>query len=148
MAHGRILSRSLSLPARHSFCLLWLSTQKFVQRFPLVSSLPGFPYRTNEVAHSSPLWNCIWALSWVDLGLIPLKLLWSGSSPSVDAKDAPRLNEFLALTPFGGLATPTQETTHREALPGRWNTPRLQHASTKRGSYLTSTRTGFRPFPA
>ena len=83
----------------------------------------------------------------MDLGLVPLKLLWSGSSPSVDAKDAPMLNEFLALTPSGGLATPTQETTDREAVAGRWNTPWLQHASTKKGSYLTSTHTGFRLFP-
>ena len=82
----------------------------------------------------------------VDLGLIPLKLLCLDPSPSVDAKEVPRLNGFLALTPSGGLATPTRETTHREVLAGHWNTPRLQHTSTKRGSYLTSTRTQFRPF--
>ena len=28
------------------------------------------------------------------LGLVPLSLLWSGSSPSVDAKEVPRLNDF------------------------------------------------------
>ena len=130
---------------------LWLTTQKFVQRFPLGSGIPGFPYCTNELALLSALWNCPLSLSGltvVDLGLVPLSLLWSGSSPSVDAKEVPRLNEFLALPPSGGLATPTRETTHHEALAGRWNTPRLQLASTKRGSYLTSTRTGFRPFPA
>ena len=101
--------------------------------------------------HSSQLSGTALSLSGLTvmvLGLVPLLLLWSGSSPSVDTKEVPRLNEFLALPPSGGLATPTQETTHREALVGCWNTPQLQLASAKRGSYLTSTRTGFRPFPA
>ena len=51
-----ILSRSLSLLGTLSS--LWLSTQKFVQRFPLGSGIPGFPYRTNELVLLSALWNC------------------------------------------------------------------------------------------
>ena len=33
-------------------------------------------------------------LTVVVLGLVPLSLLWSGSSPSIDAKEVPRLNDF------------------------------------------------------
>ena len=83
----------------------------------------------------------------VDLGLVILLLLWQNPSPSVVTKEVPKLNEFLALPPSGGIATPTRETTQYEALAGQWKTPRLQHAFIKRGSYLTTTRTGFRPFP-
>ena len=129
------LSRSLS--ARHSLCSLWLSVQKFVQRFPLVSGILGFPYCTNELA-CSPLLALgtvlsLSGLTVVVLGLVPLSLPWSGSSPSVDAKDVPRLNEFLALPPSGGLATPTREPTHREALRQVARTPRLQLTSAKGG---------------
>ena len=95
------LSLSLSPSAQHSLCSLWLSTQKFVQRFPLVSGIPGFPYCINELALLPALWNCPLSLSLfllgltvVVLGLVPLSLLWSGSSPSIDAKEVPRLNDF------------------------------------------------------
>ena len=70
----------------------------------------------------------------MDLGLVPLLLLWSDPSPSVDAKEVPRLHRFLALTPSGGLTTPTWETTHCKALASHWNTPQLQHTFIKRGS--------------
>ena len=91
------LSLDLSLSAL-SLCSLWLSTQKFVQRFPLVSGIPGFPYRTNELTLLSALSGTVSlslsGLTVMVLGLVPLSLLWSGSSPSVDAKEVPRLNEF------------------------------------------------------
>ena len=70
-------SLSISFSQLVTLYLLWLSMQNFVQRFPLVSGIPGFPYCTNELALSSPLWNYLsFSLSLgVDLGLIPLKLL-------------------------------------------------------------------------
>ena len=94
-----VLSRSLSisLSAQHSLASLWLTAQKFVQRFPLGSGILGFPYRTNKLALLSALTGTVLSLSGltvVDLGLIPLKLLWSDPSPSVDAKEVPRLNDF------------------------------------------------------
>ena len=146
------LSLDLSLLARHS-----LSARSGSRRKNLCKGSPWFQVYlgsptalTNSHAPLDSLETVLSLLGFtvVVLGLVPLSLLWSGSSPSVDAKEVPRLNEFLALPPSGGLTTPTPETTHREALAGRWSTPRLQLASTKRGSYLTSTRTGFRPFPA
>ena len=141
VAHGRILSLSLSRLV--TFCLLRLLAQKFVQRFPLISGIPGFPYYTNKLAHSlSSLELSLFRLSEVDLGLFPLQLLWSDPSPSVDTKDAPRLNEFLALTPFGGLTTPTREPTHRKT---KWVGGRhlaLAHLR-QRGPHHTIACTGF-----
>ena len=92
-------SLDLSLGSALFLCSLWLTAQKFVQRFPLVSGIPGFTYCTNELARSSRLSGTVLSLSLtgltvVVLGLVPLSLLWSGSNPSVDAKEVPRLNDF------------------------------------------------------
>ena len=119
--------------------------------FPLVSSIPGFPYRTNELAllfssHGNYLSLSLSGLIVVVLGLVALSLLWSGSSPSIDAKEIPRLNEVLSLPPSGGLATPTREPTHRET---QWVTgkPLLQCTSAKGVPTILTSALAFSRFP-
>ena len=56
VAHGQILS--LSLSAHHSLSALTLDAQ-ICAKVPLVSGIHRFPHRTNELARSSPLWNCL-----------------------------------------------------------------------------------------
>ena len=106
-----------------------------MQRFPLGSGIPGFPYRTNKLALLAALTGTVLSLSGltvVDLGLVPLKLLWLGSSPSVDAKEVPRLNEFWLYRLLEGSQHPPGSllTAKRGRSLGH---PRLQLTSAKGG---------------
>ena len=121
-----------------------------MQRFPLGSGIPGFPYCTNELALLSALWNCPLSLSGltvVDLGLVPLSLLWSGSSPSVDTKEVPRLNEFWLYRLLEGSRHPPGNllTARRSGSLGK--PPASAHLR-QRGPYHTNVRPGFQSFPA
>ena len=57
------------------------------------------------------------------------------------------MNEFLALTLFGGLATPTREPTHYETKWLFGKPPASVHLR-QRGPYHTIARIGFQLFPA
>ena len=128
---------------------LWLTTQKFVQRFPLGSGIPGFPYCTNELALLSALWNCPLSLSGLTvmvLGLVPLLLLWSDPSPSVDAKEVPRLNEFwLYRLLEGSRHPPGNLLTARRS--GSLGNPRLQRTSAKGVPTTLTSALAFSRFP-
>ena len=137
MAHGKS-SLSISLGSTLSLFALAFDT-KICAEVPLVSGIPGFPYHTNKLALPSALWNCLSlsGLFVVVLGLVPLLLMWSESSPSVDAKDAPRLNDFWLYRllegsrhPFGNLLTARRN--------GSLGNPRL-HCTSAKGVPTTLT---------
>ena len=71
-------------------------------------------------------------LTVVVLGLVPLKLLWSDPSPSVDAKEVPRLNDFWLYRLLEGSRHPPGSllTAKRGKSLGH---PRLQLTSAKGG---------------
>ena len=104
----------------------------------------GIPHYTRVTLCPLSSWSLALPLTGLR-GVAPLVAL--DPSPNVDAKEVPRMNEFLALTPCGGLATPTREATHRETRQVTGKPPASAHLH-QRGPYLTIVRTGFHPFPA
>ena len=91
----------------------------------------------------SPLWNWSPALFGLYRAALPIAL---DPSPSEVAKEVPRMDKFLPLTPSGGPTKPTREVTHYEMRLVTRKPPASVHLH-QRGPYQTTVHTGFRLFP-
>ena len=134
-----ILALSHSLSQLALRCLL-KECKNLCRGSPWFQVYQRFPYCTR--LGLSPLWNDF-SLSGLCGAAHPVA---SSPSPSKVAKVAPRMNKFLALTPFGRLATPTREPIHCETKWVARKPPALVHLC-QRGSYHTIAHIGFQSFP-